>query len=56
MSPGEIDPQTVRRHLLALDEALQVLRKHRGLTVPDLSSDREKRWIGPRFRKIPTRS
>jgi uncharacterized protein YutE (UPF0331/DUF86 family) len=45
MSPGEIDPQTVRRHLLALDEALQVLRKHRGLTVSDLSSDREKRWI-----------
>ena len=45
MSPGEIDPQTVRRHLLALDEALQVLRKHRGLTVSDLSADREKRWI-----------
>lgn len=45
MSPGEIDPQTVRRHLLALDEALQVLRKHRGLTVSDLSSDRENRWI-----------
>jgi len=45
MSPGEVDPQTVRRHLLALDEALQVLRKHRGLTVSDLSADREKRWI-----------
>jgi uncharacterized protein YutE (UPF0331/DUF86 family) len=45
MSPGEIDPQTVRRHLLALDEALQTLRKHRGLTVSDLTSVREKRWI-----------
>lgn len=45
MSPGEIDPQVVRRHLLALDEALQTLRKYSGIDVSELESDREKRWI-----------
>jgi len=45
MSPGEIDVDVVRRHLFALDEALRTLRKHRDLTVSDLESDQEKRWI-----------
>ncbi len=45
MSPGEIDPQIVRRHLLALDEALQTLRAYSGIDISELESDREKRWI-----------
>ena len=28
MTPGRLDLTVVRRHLLALDEALQVLRSH----------------------------
>ncbi len=45
MSPGEIDPEVVRRHLFALDDALQTLRKHSGTDKSELESDREKRWI-----------
>lgn len=45
MSPGEIDVRVVRRHLLALDEALRTLRKYTGLTVSVLESDQEKLWV-----------
>ena len=45
MSPGEIQPQIVRRHLLALDEAVRTLRKYSGIDLSELESDREKRWI-----------
>jgi uncharacterized protein YutE (UPF0331/DUF86 family) len=45
MSPGRLDAAAVRRHLLALDEALQVLRSHQGRSVEELISDPEERWI-----------
>lgn len=45
MSPGELDASVVRRHLLALDQALQTLRKHQGRPVDALQSDREERWV-----------
>ena len=45
MSPGELDSSVVRRHLLALDEALQTLRGHQGRSVEELQSDREERWV-----------
>lgn len=45
MSPGQLDPSVIRRHLLALDEALQTLRKHQGRSLEELRSDREERWV-----------
>jgi uncharacterized protein YutE (UPF0331/DUF86 family) len=45
MSPGQVDRELVRRHLLALDESLQVLRRHRQVTVEELRQDRERLWI-----------
>ncbi len=44
MSPGELDAALVRRHLLALDEALQILRRHRGRSVERLAEDRNELW------------
>jgi uncharacterized protein YutE (UPF0331/DUF86 family) len=45
MSPGELDSSVIRRHLLALDEALQTLRSHQGRSRAELESDREERWV-----------
>lgn len=45
MSPGGIDREVVRRHLLALDRALETLGRHRGSTPADLAADRELRWV-----------
>lgn len=45
MTPGRLDAAVVRRHLLALDEALQVLRSHQGRSMDELVSDPEERWI-----------
>jgi uncharacterized protein YutE (UPF0331/DUF86 family) len=45
MSPGRPDAVLVRRHLLALDEILQVLRRHQGVTAEQLRADRERLWI-----------
>jgi uncharacterized protein YutE (UPF0331/DUF86 family) len=45
MSPGRPDLTLVRRHLVALDEVLQVLRRHQGVTVEELTGDRERLWI-----------
>ena len=45
MTPGRLDVAAVRRHLLALDEALQILRSHQGRNVEELISDPEERWI-----------
>ncbi len=44
MSPGKIDPAVVRRHLLAIDEAVQTLRRHQGKTAELLARDREEMW------------
>lgn len=44
MSPGRIDAVVVRRHLLALDYALQALRQHQNKPAALLSRDRAERW------------
>jgi uncharacterized protein YutE (UPF0331/DUF86 family) len=43
MSPGQIDGAVVRRHLIAIDEAVQELRRLRE-AAPSLDADRSKRW------------
>lgn len=45
MTTGQLDPAVVRRHLLALDAALQVLRRHQGRKVSELTSQPEERWV-----------
>jgi len=45
MTPGRLDLAVVRRHLLALDEAEQILRSHQGRSLEELISDPEERWI-----------
>ena len=45
MSPGRPDPQLLRRHLAALDTALQTLRSHRNRPIDELRTDREELWI-----------
>ena len=45
MTAGRLDPILVRRHLLALAEALEVLRGHQGRSSEKLVSDPEERWI-----------
>ena len=44
MSPGEIDADIVRRHLIALRQALEVLGRHSGVPVERLEADQEERW------------
>jgi len=44
MSPGQLDAVVVRRHLLAIDEALQTLRRHQGKPLDALASVREELW------------
>ncbi len=44
MSPGQPDTNVVRRHLLALDEAVQHLRRHTGRPVSALASEPDERW------------
>jgi len=44
MSPGQPDLAVVRRHLLALDEAVQHLRRHAGRPLSLLQSDPDERW------------
>ena len=56
MSPGELDASVVRRHLLALDQALQTLRKHQGRPVDELRSDREERWVVERGLQLCTQN
>ena len=46
MSPGRPDEAVIRRHLVALDEALQTLRKHQGRAAGILKTDREEFWVG----------
>jgi uncharacterized protein YutE (UPF0331/DUF86 family) len=56
MSPGELDASIVRRHLLALDQALQTLRRHQGRPVDALQSDREERWVVERGLQLCTQN
>jgi len=45
MSPGEIDPTVVRRHLVAIRQSVEVLRDHAGREVADLRESAEERWM-----------
>lgn len=45
MSPGRLDAALVRRHLFALDAALQGLRRHTGRPVDVIRSDTDEAWI-----------
>jgi uncharacterized protein YutE (UPF0331/DUF86 family) len=44
MSPGQPDAAVVRRHLIALDEAVRHLRRHAGRLLSILESDADERW------------
>jgi uncharacterized protein YutE (UPF0331/DUF86 family) len=44
MTPGRFDAAVVRRHLFAIDDALQVLRRHQGKPLEALTTDREELW------------
>jgi uncharacterized protein YutE (UPF0331/DUF86 family) len=44
MSPGQPDTTVVRRHLLALDDAVQHLRRHAGRPFSVLATDPDERW------------
>lgn len=44
MSPGEIDPEVIRRHLMGLRWAVEALKQHRGCSTEDLESDSDLRW------------
>lgn len=44
MSPGELDAALVRRHLLALDRALTVLREHQGRALAELERSPDELW------------
>ncbi len=52
MSPGQPDPAVVRRHLLALDEAVQHLRRHVGRPLSLLQTDADERWAVERGLQI----
>jgi uncharacterized protein YutE (UPF0331/DUF86 family) len=45
MTPGQPDPAVVRRHLLAIDDALKRLRTHQGCSREQLAADRDRLWI-----------
>jgi uncharacterized protein YutE (UPF0331/DUF86 family) len=45
MTPGQPDPAVLRRHLLAIDDALQRLRAHQACSREELAVDRDRRWI-----------
>lgn len=52
MSPGQIDAVVVRRHLLALDQALQNLTRHCGRPIEALRDDPDERWAVERGLQI----
>jgi uncharacterized protein YutE (UPF0331/DUF86 family) len=44
MTPGHPDAAVVRRHLFAIDAALQQLRQHQGRPAAELSRDPDRLW------------
>jgi uncharacterized protein YutE (UPF0331/DUF86 family) len=44
MSPGRLDAETLRRHLLALDETLTQLARHAGRDIDAIEKDLDERW------------
>jgi uncharacterized protein YutE (UPF0331/DUF86 family) len=45
LSPGQVDRAVVRRHLLAIDAAVQRLRRHAGRPLSALIGDADTQWI-----------
>jgi uncharacterized protein YutE (UPF0331/DUF86 family) len=56
MSPGRVDPDAVRRHLLALDQTLAQLTRHAGREVEVLRDDTDERWTVERGLQLCTQS
>lgn len=56
MSPGGVDGAVVRRHLLALDEAVARLRAHAGRPVEDLADATDHRWAVERGLQLCTQN
>jgi len=44
VTPGQADAAVIRRHLLALDEAVQRLRRHAGRPLSSLRTDADLLW------------
>ncbi|HEX9639157.1 MAG TPA: DUF86 domain-containing protein [Acidobacteriota bacterium] len=44
MSPGQLDPELIRRHLYALDAAVCNLERHRGKPLEALAGDPDEAW------------
>ena len=44
MTPGRVDSSVVRRHLLAMQTAVNNLERHRAATIADLQRDRDRLW------------
>lgn len=45
MTPGAVDPAVVRRHLAAMQDALQRLARHAGRSSGELRADPDLRWV-----------
>ncbi len=44
MSPGQVQPEIIERHLAALRGALRELRRHQGASARSLRTDTTRRW------------
>ncbi len=44
MSPGRTDPEVARRHLLALERAVEQLKRHRGKPLAELRANPDTLW------------
>jgi uncharacterized protein YutE (UPF0331/DUF86 family) len=44
MNPGQVDAAVIRRHLLALDAAVQRLRRHAGSPLAAFLADPDEQW------------
>ena len=56
MSPGELDVAVVRRHLLAIDRAVQTLREHQGRPLTQLQTDLDELWAVERGLQLCTQN
>jgi len=52
VSPGELDPLVVRRHLLALRAAVAGVERHQGRCVRELEADSDLRLYPVRANKL----
>ena len=53
MSPGQVQPEIIERHLAALRGALRELRRHQGASVRSLRTDTSRRWAVPASNSDP---